>query len=162
MKAFIDSQFAHFPLTRIFCSRSSDNRINNLHERILRIVYNDHSSIFEDFLTKDNSVSIRHRKIALLTIELCKAENNLSSQPILDLFQRREVNYNIHSQKDFLLRSVNTSSYCLKSLRYLEPKFQNLVPLDILPTNSFSQFTRKIKSCVLHGWHFLLYYTYIG
>ena len=68
----------------------------------------------------------------------------------------------IRSQKDFSLRSVNTSSYGLKSLRYLAPKFQNFVPQDIRSANNLSQFIRKIKSWVLDGWHCLLCYTYIG
>ena len=121
MKVFIEFQFAHCPLVWMFCSRSSNSHINHLHERALRIVYNDHSSSFEDILVKDNSVSIHHRNIRLLAIELYKAKNNLSSQ--LELYQRREVNYNIRSQTDFSLRSINTlSSYGLKSLRYLAPK----------------------------------------
>ena len=40
----------------MFCQRSSNIRINYLHERALRIVYNDNDSTFED-LKKDNSVS---------------------------------------------------------------------------------------------------------
>ena len=63
IKAFIESQFAYCPLVWVFCSRSSNNRINHLDERALRIVYNDHSSTFEDLLVKDNSVSIHHRNI---------------------------------------------------------------------------------------------------
>ena len=131
MKAFIESQFAYCPLVWMFCSRRSNNSINHLHERALRIVYNGHSSTFEDLLVKDNSVSIHHRNIRLLAIELYKAKYNLSSQLMLDLFQRREVNYNIRSQTDFSLRSVNTSSYGLSSLRYLASKISNLVPQDI-------------------------------
>ena len=94
MKAFIESQFAHCPLAWMFCSRSSNNR---LHVRAITIVYNGHSSKFEDLLVKDNSVSINHMNIRLLAIELCKAKNNLSSQLMLKLFQRREVNYNSRS-----------------------------------------------------------------
>ena len=105
----------------MFCSRSLNNRINHLHERALTIVYNDHSSTFEDLLKKDNSVSVHYRNICLLATELYKAKNNLSSQIMLELFQRREVNYNIRSQTDFTLRSISTSSYGLKSLRYLAP-----------------------------------------
>ena len=101
LKAFVESQFAYCSLVWMICSRSSDNRINHLHERALRIVYNDHSSTFEDLLVKDNSVSIHHRNIRLLAVELYKAKNNLSSQLMLELSQRREVNYNIRSQKDF-------------------------------------------------------------
>ena len=84
MKAFIESQFAYCPLVWMFCSRSSNNRINHLHERALKIVYNNHSSIFEDLLVKDNSVSIHHRNIRLLAIELYKTKDNLSSQLMLD------------------------------------------------------------------------------
>ena len=131
MKAFMESQFAYCPLVWMFCSRSSNNRINHLHERALIIVYNDHSSTFKDLLVKDNSVSVHYRNIHLLAIELYKVKNNLSSQLMLDLFQRREVNYNIRSQTDFSLRSVNTSSYGLRSSRYLAPKIWNLVPQDI-------------------------------
>ena len=59
---------------------------------------------------------------------------------MLELFYRRKVNYNIHSQTDFSLRSSNTSSYGLKSLRYLAPKVWNLVPQDIRSANSLSEF----------------------
>ena len=146
----------------MFYSRSTNNHINHLHERALRIVYNDHSSTFEDLLVKDNSVSIHHRNIRLLAIELYKAKNNLSSQLVLDLFQRREVNYNICSQTDFSLRSVNTSSYGLRSSRYLALEIWNLVPQDIRSAKSLSQFIRKIKSWILDGCACILCRTYIG
>ena len=70
MKAFIDLQFTYCPLIWMFCQRSSNTRINHLHERALRIVYNDNESTFEDLLKKDNSVSIHHKNIRLLGIEL--------------------------------------------------------------------------------------------
>ena len=162
MKAFIESQFAYCPLVWMFCSRSSNNRINHLQERALRTVCNDHVSTFEDLLVKDNSVSIYNRNIRLLAIELYKAKSNLSSQLMLDLFQRREVNYNIPSQTDFSLRSVNTSSYGLRYLRYLVPKIWNLVPQDIGSAKSLSQFIRKIKSRIPDGCPCILCRTYIG
>ena len=76
----------------------------------------------QHFNLKDNSVSIHHRNIFLLAIELYKAKNNLSSQLMLELLQREEVNSNICSLKDFSLGSANTSSYGLNSLRYLAQK----------------------------------------
>ena len=66
MKAFIESQFAYCPLIWMFCQRSSNTRINHLHERALRNVYNDNESTFEDLLKKDNPVSIHHKNIRLL------------------------------------------------------------------------------------------------
>ena len=57
MKAFIESQFAYCPLIWMFCQRSSNTRINHLHERTLRIVYNDNESTFEDLLKRDDSIN---------------------------------------------------------------------------------------------------------
>ena len=70
MKAFTKLQFAYCPLIWMFCQRSSNVQINHLHERALRIVYNDNESTFEDLLKKDNSVSIYHKNIRLFGIEL--------------------------------------------------------------------------------------------
>ena len=111
---------------------------------------------------KDNSVSIHHRNIRLLAIELYKLKNNLSSQLMLDLFQRREVNGNIRSQTDFSLRSVNTSSYGLRSLRYLAPVIWNLTPQDIRSANNLSQIIRKIKLWIPDGCPCILCRTCIG
>ena len=61
MKSFIGSQFGCCPLVWIFYGRKSNNHINYLYERALRIVYNDNQSSFENFLRKDRSVSIHHR-----------------------------------------------------------------------------------------------------
>ena len=42
MKAFVSSQFAYCPLIWMFHSRQINYKINKLHQRALRIVYNDH------------------------------------------------------------------------------------------------------------------------
>ena len=52
----------------MFHSGSLNNKINRLHERCLRIIYNDKSSNFEEILNKDNSVSIHYNNVHALTI----------------------------------------------------------------------------------------------
>ena len=47
----------------MFCSRKANNKINKLHERALRIVYENNISTFEKLLEKDNSFSIHHQNI---------------------------------------------------------------------------------------------------
>ena len=42
--SIIKSQFSYCPLAWMFCSRTSNNMINKLHERSLRITLNDYSS----------------------------------------------------------------------------------------------------------------------
>ena len=60
-------------------SRSLNTKINNIHERALRIVYNDNSSSFDILLEKSKSVKIHHRNLQQLVIEIYKVFNNLSS-----------------------------------------------------------------------------------
>ena len=55
MKSFIESQFAYCPLVWIFCDKTTDNRINHLHEHGHRTVYNENVSTFEKLLKSDNA-----------------------------------------------------------------------------------------------------------
>ena len=60
MKAFVESQFSYCPLIWMFHSRGLNNKINRIHERALRITFNDKSSTFQELLDKKNSVTIHH------------------------------------------------------------------------------------------------------
>ena len=68
MKYFIISQFNYCPLIWMIHNRGLNNTINHIHERALRIVYNDYSSSFEDLLHKDKSVTIHQRNLQQLAI----------------------------------------------------------------------------------------------
>ena len=70
MKAFLSSQFAYCPLIWMFHSRQINHKINKIHHRALRIVYNDHFSSFEKFLSKDKSVTVHQRSLQILSTEM--------------------------------------------------------------------------------------------
>ena len=55
----------------MFHSRKLNRKINHLHERALRLVYDDYTSYFDDLLQKDGSVSIHHRNIQNVATLLC-------------------------------------------------------------------------------------------
>ena len=117
-----------------------------MHENELRIVSNDYESTFENLLRLDNSVSIHHRNIGLLSIELYKVKHNLSKQVMSELFNLRNINYDFRSQTDFELGPIYKTAYGLRSLKYFAPKIWNIVPIDFRNSDSLSEFTTKIKS----------------
>ena len=57
----------------MFHSRTFNNKINQLHEKALRILHGDFKSKFDKLdklLEKDGSFSIRHRNIQMLATEI--------------------------------------------------------------------------------------------
>ena len=91
-------------------SRSTNNKINRLHERALRFVYDDYSSSFDELLVLDNAFTVHQYNIQTLCIELYKVYNNLSQTVFSELFTKHDISYNLRSQSDFIIPRVKTVS----------------------------------------------------
>ena len=70
-------------------NRTTIRKINRLHERCLRIIYNDKKSSFKMLLEKDSSVSIHDRNIQCLATEMHKVSNGLSPPIISNIFTQK-------------------------------------------------------------------------
>ena len=92
MNAFFTSQFRYCPLPWMCHSRSNNRKIKMLHERCLRIIYNDKKSSFTELLNKDSSVSIHVRNIQKLAIKMCRFYKGLSPPLIINIFKLRAEN----------------------------------------------------------------------
>ena len=60
---------------------------NRLHERSLRITDNDKHSTFEELLAKNNSVSVHHKNIHAIAIEMYKVVNGISPKIMNEVFK---------------------------------------------------------------------------
>ena len=148
MNAFIYSQFSYCPLIWMCHSRSSNTKINKLHERALRLVYNDNLSSFETLLEKSGSVKIHHKNLQQLAIEIYKALNDLSSSLMSELFTFKNTSYNLRAGKKLDSNNIKTVNYGTESISYLAPKIWELVPNEIKKSNSLNVFKRKIKTWI--------------
>ena len=86
MNAFFKSQFNYSLLIWVCCNRSLNNKIDQLHERSLLIVYSDKTSDFSELLEKDGSVSIHHQNIRQLAIEMFKVSKDLCPEIVKESF----------------------------------------------------------------------------
>ena len=80
------AQFNYCPLVWMLHSRRLNKKINRLHERCLRVVYNNNQNTFEELLELDNSVSIHYKYLQCLAIELYKIFNGISPD-IIELYK---------------------------------------------------------------------------
>ena len=111
----------------MFHSRIINTRINNLHFPVLRIIYTDETSSFEELLEKDGSVTIHQRTLQLLAIEMFKVTHNIVQKVVF---------YNASNPK-----KVYTG---LETLRNLGPKIWDLVPHEFKSCESLSLFKDNI------------------
>ena len=144
-KTFFDSHFKYCPLTWMFHSRTTSNKINKLHERALRLVYGDYGSTFEELLEKDNSFSVHHYNIQTLCIELYKVFTEQSQTIFSDLFERKNISYSLRSQPDFIIPQVKTVYKGSNSLRYFGPIIWSLIPKKIKSCDTLASFIRNIR-----------------
>ena len=145
MNAFISSQFSYCPLLWVCHSRLLHAQVNRIHERALRIAHNDNISTFEQLLELSGSIKIHHRNLQLLAIEIYKALNSLSSPLMSDLFQVKNIGYNLRKAKTLISNNIKTTSYGIDSISYLAPEIWDLIPEEIQNCKSLQNFKTNIR-----------------
>ena len=95
LNSVIKSQFTYCPLIWMFTSRYLNNALNNIYERALRLIYNNHEKSFNGILTENNLKTIHQKKLEFLAIEICKFQNGLSPPIISDIFFSRQNSHNL-------------------------------------------------------------------
>ena len=146
MKSFFRSQFNYCPLIWMCHSRTNNRKINRLHERCLRIIYNDKQSSFIRLLEKDNSVSIHQRNLQILAVEVFKVSNGLSPVLIDDISKLRvEQTYNLRKLSQYYRPKVNSVYNGTESVSFLGPIMWELVPNELKDIENLAAFRKAIK-----------------
>ena len=127
-------------------SRGLNNKINRIHERALRIVYDDNRSSFEDLLNKDKSVTIHQRNLQQLAIEIFKVKIGIAPIIMNEIFTFVENNtYNLRSGMHLSRVNVHSTQYGTESIGNLEAEIWNLVPVLMKNLKALSTFKNQIK-----------------
>ena len=146
MESFIISQFNYCPLIWMIHSRGLNNKINRIHERALRIVYDDNRSSFEDLLNKDKSVTIHQRNLQQLAIEIFKVKIGIAPIIMNEIFTFVENNtYNLRSGMHLSRVNVHSTQYGTESIGNLEAEIWNLVPVLMKNLKALSTFKNQTK-----------------
>ena len=127
-------------------NRTYINKINRLHERCLRLIYNDKCSSFEEVLVKDKSVSIHHKKIHALAIVMFKVYTKTSPEIMQEVFLIKDPwHYFLRNQRDFVIPTVKSVNYGLESIRFLGPTIWERLLNNLKNKESIESFKMAIK-----------------
>ena len=126
-------------------SRENNRKINRLHERCLRTIYNDKQSSFNELLEKDGSVSIHERNLQVLATEMYKISNGLSTPLMKDIFPVNRNPYNLRQNSQFSRPPINTMYHRTESISNLGPKIGDLVPSNLKEISELDKLKKAIK-----------------
>ena len=148
MNTFFDSQFRYCPLICMCHSRTNKRKIDRLHERCLRIIYNNKQSSFRELLEKDSSVSIHGGNVQILATEMYKVSNNFLSPHMNEIFEvRNEHPFNLRQNSQFFGSLVKSVSHRYESLSYLGPKIWDILQNIYKDIDGLHKFKKPIKKC---------------
>ena len=125
------------------------------HYRALRMIYKDETSSFKELLRKDSSITIHHRNLQQLVIEMFKVFKGMAPAFMKDVLTKNEnieaenVSSNTRSQVTFYnAHNPKTVNYGLETLRTLGPKLWEMLPTHFKEIQSLPIFKQKIKQWI--------------
>ena len=129
----------------MFHSRFTNNKINRLHERALRAVYDDYISTFDQLLAMSQSFCIHHQNIQRFLTEIYKTFHDISGNNLKKLYVKKESTISLRSKPELVIPSVNSVLKGKNSLRYFGSVIWNSLPIEIREDPLISSFVTKIK-----------------
>ena len=130
----------------MFHNRNLSNHINHIHERALRILYQDHNSTFEELLAKDGSFKIHDRNLQILLIEIFKVKIKLAPEIMNEVFDIIESPYPLRNKLRFKSRNIRTVRYGIETAAFVGSKIWSCIPSELKESTSLNEFRSKIKT----------------
>lgn len=112
------------------------------------MIYKDKTSSFEELLQKDRSVSIHTISLKILATQMFKVYKNVSSPIICEVFNRREINYELCTFVQFSVPYVKGLYHGTEKISCLSPKTWEIFPnknKQLAFLNSFKNAIKKWK-----------------
>ena len=131
-KALVVSQFNYCPLVWIFHTKELNNPINSLHEKALRLMYQNRNLSFDELLKLDKLVSIHYRNLQYLLVEIYKVKMGLSP-PIMNDILTLEGNasYNLRFGVTVTRRNIRTNKFGFETITTIGVVLWRNIPNDI-------------------------------
>ena len=142
------SQFSYCSLVWMFCSRTSNNMINKVYERALRVLLNGYESDFETLLQINNDICNHHRNIKTLLIKIFKIKKGFAPLIMASILKARNNTYNIRNFQEFETERKRTVYFGFETISYRPPQLWSLLPEHMRRLNSIDQFKRSIRQWV--------------
>ena len=125
--AFMNSRFSYAPLVWMFCRKKQYLKIQKIHQKALKVVYNSNKN-YNELLRDNNEFSIHQRHLRALICEVFKSLNNLNPEFMWSYFVFKSITYNIRNGPLLRLPSAKSTSYGINSVLFRVCLLWNSLP----------------------------------
>ena len=143
----IKSQFNYCLLVWMFCSRQSNNLINRVNERGLKLTYrNETNKEFQQILRRKIEPTIHHKNLQVLMTEVYKIVNGIAPPIMNSLFNFRANIHNIRNFQEIFTESRKTVRHDIETVTYRAPFLWVNLQSVYKNTKSLEEFKSKTKT----------------
>ena len=160
VQSFVYSNFSYFPLVWYFSSSKSLQKTEQLQERALRFLQNDHTSSYNDLLVKSDKCTMLDARQRILCIEIFKTVKQLNPPFMQSIFKLRSSNYSLRNPNNLANVRPNQTTFGSKSLMSIGPQIWNGLPNELKSAENLKSFKDLIKqwngpNCKCSAYQFL-------
>ena len=130
----------------MFRSRQSNNLINKVHKRGLRLTYRDETKDSQQIQRKQNEITIHQRNLQVLMTEVYKIVNSIAPPIMNSLFQFRYNTNNIRNFQEIYTENRKTVRYGTETVTYRAPFLWANLHTKYKNAESLDEFKSKIKA----------------
>ena len=149
--SFILCHFNYCPLIWMLCSKGSQQKLEKINERALRLANSNHTSSYEVLLSNSKETTVHIQTIKVLALEIYKSLNNLNPSFMKEYFAEKTLNHDLRVGNPLEIPKVRTTNYGIKSLRFQGPKIWNSLPTYIKSAENSNKFKGLIKTWFLEN-----------
>lgn len=146
VQAYILSCFFYCPILWMFCSKKCFHLCNKVHYRALCAMYFRYDLNLEEILKLNGSFSIHTKQLQVFVTEIFKSVHKLNPEFMWDLFEKKEIQYNLRSQNLLKLPNTRTRCFGLNSILFRASVLWNSLPNQFKCCVNLQKFKQKIKS----------------
>ena len=143
--SFVNTQFGYAPQIWMFTSKNSILKVNKINRKTLGVVYDDNNSTYEERLASHNDISIHHKHLKNLAIEVYKSLANLSPEFMRPFFKNKSIPYDLKHGNIYILPPARSSHCGINSVQFRGSLLWHNLPISVEESVSVKEFKQKLN-----------------
>ncbi len=133
---FIMSNFNYCPLIWMYHGKTSNNQVNRVQKRALRILHNDFNMQFEILLERTGERKIHRKNLQKLMLQIFKCLSEENPSFMWTFFERKHLKYELRTKNLLQLPKRSANTFGANSLVFIQlyiiPTVNNLIMIIII------------------------------